>query len=141
MNDKKAAALDLLREGASISEAARKIGASRQAVSLWNKQAGDIAIKRGRITSGTTSSQIIVSAITERVQRPAPDEIRMLRTKCGLTQEQAAMMLKESGHYQAWCSHEAREDLMRHHKISLAEWELFLLLTGEHPLYRLVPKT
>lgn len=123
-----------------MSEVARKLGISRQMVSVWNREAGDIAIKRGRMKSGPVRKGVIVTPIADRVSRPDPETIRNCRISVGLTQEQAALMIKETGHYQVWCGYEAPTKSQRHHKISLAEWELFLLLTNNHPTFKLERK-
>jgi len=141
-NLKKTAAIEMLKQGLSISEAATKLGVSRQAVSVWNKQAGDVAIKRGRVIEGAarTPPHVILTPINERIEHPAPEQIRIARTKVGLTQEQAISLVKSDAPYQVWRGYEDPVSSLCHRRMPLASWELFLLMIGEHPLYEIVAR-
>jgi DNA-binding transcriptional regulator YiaG len=58
-----------------------------------------------------------------------PEMIRQARDTSGLTQPEAAELVKLSA-FQRWSEHERGVT-----PIDPARWELFLLLTGQHPNY------
>ena len=64
---------------------------------------------------------------------PTPMSIRAVRTAAGLTQSQATEMAHAGG-FPRWAEYERGS-----HLISLAAWELFLVKTGNHEMYRPVP--
>lgn len=85
-----------------------------------------------------------IPPISERVSQPTPEEIRTARLAARLTQSQAAMLVASSQSikaYRTWQHYEVKEGLPEHRKIPLATWELFLLLTDQHPHWTLVEKT
>jgi len=81
--------------------------------------------------------------ITERINQPTPNAVRQAREKAGLTQSQAAELVSPAvtAPYKTWAGYEtpASEPGRRsnHRAIPLATWELFLLLTDQHPSMRL----
>ena len=60
---------------------------------------------------------------------PTPATIRSIRAAAGLTQSQAAAMVHAGG-LARWAEYERGR-----HLISLADWELFLIKTGNHESY------
>lgn len=80
-------------------------------------------------------------AIAERIPQPTPDEILKARKAAGLTQKQAAELVspaRKAG-YKTWAGYEMSSGTNRR-AIPLATWELFLLLTDQHPGFRLISK-
>lgn len=81
--------------------------------------------------------------IAERISPPIPDEVRQARRAAGLTQAQAAQLVAVS-HERAertWQNYEAAVGKAAHRDIPLAAWELFLLMTGQHPTLKVQPRT
>ncbi len=86
--------------------------------------------------------------ISERVQQPTPQEIRSARKAAGLTQVQAAALVSPAqgkSSYRAWQIYEVDAGKPDHRTIPLPTWELFLLLTHQHPTLKVsrrrVPST
>ena len=73
--------------------------------------------------------------ITERIAQPSPDEIRTARERAGLNQTQAAGLVSPAtaAGYKTWSGYEQPVGTRNHRAIPLAAWELFLLLTKQHP--------
>jgi len=73
--------------------------------------------------------------ITERIRQPSPDEVRAARDRAGLTQAQAAQLISPAQikPYRSWQCYEVPEGQKGGRAIPLAVWELFLLLTEQHP--------
>lgn len=65
---------------------------------------------------------------------PTPDEIRAARAAVGMTQQQAAGLVHLAAR-QRWNEFESGTNGM-----DAARWELFLLLTDQHPALRVVPR-
>ena len=63
---------------------------------------------------------------------PTPEEIKMARVTVGLTQEQAGAIV-HSPSRRAWQNWERGES-----KIPMAEWELFLIKTGQKEVTKFV---
>lgn len=80
--------------------------------------------------------------ITQRVKRPSPEEVRAVRERAGLTQEQAATLVSPASRspYKTWAAYETPVGNANHRAIPLATWELFLLLVEEHPTTKLIQK-
>lgn len=78
--------------------------------------------------------------ISDRIQQPSPAQIRQARKAVGLTQAQAAQLISpaQSKPYRSWQSYEVAEGMPTARAIPLASWELFLLLTDQHPNMKLV---
>lgn len=76
--------------------------------------------------------------ISERIAQPTPDQVREARERAGLTQTQAAELVSsaEKAAYKTWSGYEKQEGGNKRN-ISLATWELFLLLTDQHPSFKL----
>lgn len=72
---------------------------------------------------------------------PTPDDVRMARKAAGLSQTEAAQLMSSgvSGDkaYRTWQRYEAPADSASHRPIPSDVWEFFLLLTDQHPAYRL----
>lgn len=77
--------------------------------------------------------------IVERVSVPSPNEVRRARTRAGLNQTEAAEMVSaaDKAAYKTWSGYEQPVGTRNHRGMPLATWELFLLLTDQHPTYRL----
>ena len=88
-------------------------------------------------------STIGLSSIAERVAVPGPDEIRLAREKAGLTQTQAALLVSTAGAkpHRTWQNYEAPRESRDHRPIRLATWELFLLMTNQHPALAVVRRS
>lgn len=78
--------------------------------------------------------------IVERISQPSPEEVREARERVGLTQTQAAWLVSSAvtAGYKTWAGYEQPVGARNHRAIPLAVWELFLLLTGQHPTMRVV---
>lgn len=61
---------------------------------------------------------------------PKPDVVLLARKQAGMTQEQAAERVHLST-YRRWAEYERGT-----YNMDLARWELFLLHTGQHPIYQ-----
>lgn len=79
--------------------------------------------------------------ITERVVPPGAAEIRAARARAGLSQRAAARLVSasETKPYRTWQNYETDSGHPGHRSMPLALWELFLLLTQQHPSLRLLP--
>lgn len=133
----KARALSLLKhQKLTISEAARELGVTRQAVSAWNKEAGGVAVKRGR-AAVVVSRKVIRVDISHRIDQPEPEVVRATREKVGLSQAQCIALVSPAGRYQTWLEYELPVEHKQHRPIPLPIWELFLLLTDQHPVWEL----
>lgn len=77
--------------------------------------------------------------ILARISQPSPEEVKLARDSAGLSQGAAAQLVSPAlaKPYRAWQGYEAAIDRKDHRAIPLAVWELFLLLTGQHPAYQL----
>lgn len=80
--------------------------------------------------------------IIERVTPPAPDDVRQARERANLTQAQAAELVStaKTAPYKTWAGYETPEGQQNHRAIPLSTWELFLLLTNQHPFLKLSKK-
>lgn len=78
--------------------------------------------------------------IAKRLPQPTPGEIRQARQQAGLTQAQAAQLVSAAQNqpYRTWQGYEVDAGKPGHRAIPLAAWELFLLLTEQHPTHRIV---
>lgn len=78
--------------------------------------------------------------ISERISPPTPEEVRASRKAVGLTQSQAAALISPAqgkSSYRAWQVYEVAIGQPDHRAIPLPTWELFMLLTGQHPSMKL----
>lgn len=80
--------------------------------------------------------------IVERIAPPTPAQVRAAREAAGLTQTQAATLISVSRAkpYRTWQNYELAADQRDHRDIPLAVWELFLLLTDQHPTHRMIDR-
>lgn len=78
--------------------------------------------------------------ISNRVTQPSPDEVRIARELAGLTQTEAAGLVSAANRaaYKTWSGYEQPLGNRNHRSIPLAAWELFLLLTNQHPDYEVI---
>jgi hypothetical protein len=74
-----------------------------------------------------------------RLAPPTPAAIRTARLGAGLSQEGAARLISTAvtSPYRTWQSYEAAADTPAHRAMPRPSWELFLLLTDQHPTFRL----
>ncbi len=81
-----------------------------------------------------TDLSLPMRPITERIDQPAPEQVREARERAGLTQTQAAWLVSpaSAAGYKTWSSYEQPPGTRNHRSIPLAAWELFLLLTKQH---------
>lgn len=92
---------------------------------------------------GSCDLSTIPVSIADRITQPTPEEVRLAREKAGLTQDQAAAVVSAGGkaRYRTWAAYEAQTDNPDSRRaIPLPAWELFLLITGQHPGLEVVPK-
>ena len=77
--------------------------------------------------------------ITERISQPTPEQVRTARDRARLTQAQAAQLISPAQikPYRSWQCYEVSEGQKGGRAIPLAVWELFLLLTEQHPSLKL----
>ncbi len=83
-----------------------------------------------------------IKPISVRMKQPTPDEIRAARERAGMSQAQAAALIstaKKAG-YKTWAGYETVEG-KNARTIPLPVWELFLLLTEQHPTLLLANRT
>lgn len=78
--------------------------------------------------------------IASRVALPTPEDVRLTRLQAGLTQTQAAQLVStaQGQPYRTWQGYEVETGQPGHRTIPLAAWELFLLITDQHPTHRMV---
>lgn len=82
-----------------------------------------------------------MSRIADRIKQPTPEEVRAARKAAKLTQAAASLMVADVPEARAertWQNYEVDVAKSTHRAIPLATWELFLLLTGQHPKLALV---
>lgn len=82
---------------------------------------------------------IVSTAIVDRLPAPSPELVRHARKRAHLTQAQAAALISgaKTAAYKTWGAYELPPENRNHRSIPLATWELFLLLTNQHPTLRL----
>lgn len=80
--------------------------------------------------------------ISERLEQPTPDEVRQARKRANLKQAEAAQLVSsaQGQPYRTWQGYEVELGKTGHRAIPLATWELFLLLTDQHPTHRMVSR-
>jgi hypothetical protein len=80
--------------------------------------------------------------IAQRISAPTPEEVRQARERAGLTQTEAALLVSSATAkpHRTWQNYEAPQSSRDHRPIRLATWELFLLLTHQHPSQVLVDR-
>ena len=73
---------------------------------------------------------------------PSPEEVREVRKRLNLTQREAAQVtsVTEGKSYRSWQNFETPAGMKNHRQIPRGTWELFLLLTNQHPHYSLVSR-
>lgn len=81
--------------------------------------------------------------IAHRVKAPSPESIKAAREAAGLNQAEAAILVGSATKRpeRTWQGYEAPISSKGHRNIPLASWELFLLLTDQHPKLKLQKKT
>ena len=67
---------------------------------------------------------------------PTPAQVRAARDAAGHTQEQAAALVGLSGGIR-WAEYERDRDSPTARRIDPARWQLYLLMTDQHPDWRL----
>lgn len=81
-----------------------------------------------------------MKSISERLHQPTSAEVRQARERAKLTQTDAAKLVSPSKTkpYRTWQNYEIEAGQKGHRTIPLATWELFLLITDQHPTHRMV---
>ncbi len=80
-------------------------------------------------------------SITDRIEEPTPEEVRAARERAGLNQESAGALVSAAGQpRRTWEKWEKPVDFDNHRAMPLATWELFLLLTDQHPSLKLTKR-
>lgn len=84
-----------------------------------------------------------MTPLAQRVAQPTPEQVLEARRAAQLTQAEAALLVTPAAGARperTWQNYEAAEGTKAHRAIPLATWELFLLLTEQHPTYRLAAR-
>lgn len=83
------------------------------------------------------------NVIRHKLPQPTPEQIRAARKAVGLSQTAAIQLVSDAGAkgYRTWQRFEAPMGSHDHREIPNGTWELFLLLTDQHPTHRMVSKT
>lgn len=131
MDERRMQATSMISAGESVLAVSEKLKVSRQTIYNWCKME-DMNIGRMK-----PKKDIISSKFEERLPIPTPADIKKARLNAGLTQTQAAEMTTNYGRYHTWRSYEIDKNEKGHCEINLAVWELFLLLTRQHPTMHL----
>jgi hypothetical protein len=81
--------------------------------------------------------------VREKLPQPAPEEVRAARKVSGLSQTGASQLVSDAGTkgYRTWQRYEAPLGSTEHRHIPNGIWELFLLLTDQHPTLRAVSRS
>lgn len=79
-----------------------------------------------------------------KLSPPLVSEVRAARLAAGLSQTQAAQLMSSGSvgdkAYRTWQRYEAEDPAHPESKIPSVTWELFLLLTDQHPAHRLAAR-
>lgn len=84
-----------------------------------------------------------MTPLAQRVSQPTPAQVLDARRAAKLTQADAAILVTPAvgaRPERTWQNYEAAEGTKAHRAIPLATWELFLLLTGQHPTHQLTAR-
>ena len=83
-----------------------------------------------------------MTPIVSRIAQPTPDGVRQARKRANLKQVEAAQLVSsaQGQPYRTWQSYEVATGKKGHRSIPLATWELFLLLTDQHPTHKMVSR-
>jgi hypothetical protein len=89
--------------------------------------------------AATEGQPMTHTPLLQRISQPTPAQVRQARESAGLTQAQAAQLVSPSEvrPYRTWQNYETPADRSGHRPIPLALWELFLLMTQQHPTMQL----
>ena len=72
--------------------------------------------------------------IAERVSVPSPAEVKAARERAGLTPQAAGALISSAEQpRRTWEKWEKEKGTVNHREMPQATWELFLLLTDQHP--------
>ena len=77
-----------------------------------------------------------------KLNQPTPEDVRSARKRAGLSQTDASQLVTDAGAkaYRTWQRYEAPVDSTEHRAVPIGLWELFLLLTDQHPTHRMVSR-
>ena len=80
--------------------------------------------------------------IVARIAQPTPENVRQARKHANLKQAEAAQLVSsaQGQPYRTWQGYEVALGKKNHRAIPLATWELFLLLTDQHPTHKMVSR-
>ncbi|WP_186214764.1 hypothetical protein [Burkholderia gladioli] len=78
----------------------------------------------------------------KKLPQPSPEEIRAARKAAGLSQTEASQLVSDAGAkgYRTWQRYEAPLGSADHRPIPDGIWELFLLLTDQHPTHQMMSR-
>lgn len=78
----------------------------------------------------------------QRIKPPSPDEVRAARKCARLSQTAASQLVSDAGAkaYRTWQRYESPVGSTDYRAIPIGLWELFLLLTDQHPTHRMVSR-
>lgn len=78
----------------------------------------------------------------QKLPPPSPEDIREARKRSDLSQTEAGQLVTDAGKkaYRTWQRYESPVGNPDHRAIPIGLWELFLLLTDQHPTHRMVSR-
>lgn len=82
--------------------------------------------------------------IADRISQPTPAEVKAARKAAQLSQAEATLVVADvrgPREERTWQNYECEVGKKNHRAIPLAAWELFLLMTGQHPRFVLTEKS
>lgn len=79
----------------------------------------------------------------QKLPQPTPEDVRSARKCRGLSQTAAGQLVTGAGAkaYRTWQRYEAPVGSREHRKIPIGLWELFLLLTDQHPTHKMIERS
>lgn len=84
---------------------------------------------------------IFIGPIKERVHEPTPEEVRTARENAGLSPDGAGALVSAAAlPRRTWEKWEKPEGTVNFRNMPIATWELFLLLTDQHPTLKLTKR-
>jgi hypothetical protein len=79
--------------------------------------------------------------ITDRIAKPTPEDVRAARESAGMTPDQAGEQVSGAKlPRRTWEKWEKPTETDNYREIPLATWELFLLMTDQHPTLRVTKR-
>lgn len=79
--------------------------------------------------------------ITDRINKPTPNEVRAARDRAGHTPDEAGKVVSSAAlPRRTWEKYEKPVGTVNHREIPIAVWELYLLMTDQHPTLRITKR-